>query len=493
MWSVLALDSDRIALGCSDGKLRIVSTSLRAVVQEHVHPRPPHVAPEENIIHALATDNVKGHESLCASASRSGTVHLWRTKTFKHVCRLLALGHSVSAVSFSHKHIAAAAYDGKVRVFSRGDFALLRVIALHEEVRGVALHRSLPLVVSAGNDGAAFVTNFISNRQLWKADLKGKDLSSCAASEIQIMSSGRIAVSVIGTFLAKKPAKRKRGKTAVGSKLEEQERIEVRVYDTPVCFSACSDAEHMNSPSQLAGVVAGSNAAASLGVPFVDLLDSDKLSAADAGGAANEGLFDVPEPESMKAGAGEKSVPLAEPAVGDAPDKPSGVDGKSKSPSGSGKGSGSKLTASIDKDLTNAQALDMSAVPGARVASRDASGMLLSGPVMSSSDGSMNLIEFANMTREAVQELKQRQLASALAAYVCESDPYRAAEFAELRKCVQISFMTRGLGANSLRGKYAASEQKVMEQLRADMPEGLWKFGYEAAIMNFIHYYFRND
>lgn len=235
VWSVEALDSDRVALGCSDGFLRVVSRTRNCIVNKVEHKSPKILAGASKRVNSLACDpfveagdSWHDYPSLLVSGSETGLVHVRDKNTLKHDAQTLCLEFTTTSVSVSSKYVAAASYNNKVRLFSRrgpNRYYLVHTISVHmKPVTCVFLCPATSFVLSAGLDGLCYLTDVESGEQRWKADLRVfKNSPVLDPTDILLLKDGRVALTVL---------------EELHNQVEpDNESIEVRIWDAPTCLS----------------------------------------------------------------------------------------------------------------------------------------------------------------------------------------------------------------------------------------------------------------
>lgn len=555
--SVLALDSDRIMLGCDDDVVRIISASLDGapcVVQTIPLPQTRGYNPEMcDYVNVLALDK-KGSSVL--SGSYSGAVHFWHWKTLKHTNTIAERGSPITGLSVSEDFICVAAKDHKVETYSRDvGNPLVSTFQPHLVLKSISLHPHLPIFVSAGQEGTLLATDVVTGRVLWRADLLEEGFNTCEPGQTKILSCGQVATSVHA----------KRLKRTVDG--EAKERVEFLIYDKPACFDVERSANgargrHVSAPPLLAlGVpyVPSSvkrRGSPTLGVPYTPSPVAERHKKVSSASTGLSGMrdFDLSKPafEESEANTGDNAhdetlsdgvlvkshvKPLhnveivhtgvqveaagaqqavvldsvnaeaePEPPVGKAAasqhqtevDDFVKVGARSEEPVTEATASAqqpgeaappTEADAKLEGPSENAPACTpeagISSVCSPTQATGEAPAVAVGNVVVAPtaegppSDATADLLVWASATRQDVRQLRLPQLASALAAFVVDSDPERIAEFVYLRKYVHESFLSRSIGPSSLTGPHGLLERTVMEFVRDDIPRDRWKIGYE--------------
>lgn len=114
----------------------------------------------------------------------------------------------------------------------------------------------------------------------------------------------------------------------------------------------------------------------------------------------------------------------------------------------------------------------------------DGDGDDLAAPVDAERPGNptAEMMAFTDVRPVVARRLRLPHLASAMAAFVVDWDPERITEFDLLRKTIQISFMKRGIGPSSLMSPHGIPEKTVVEFVREEMTDEMWRIGYGAGM-----------
>lgn len=546
IWSVLALDDDRLALGCGDGFIRIISISKRRVVKKFLHEAPP-TGRGRNIVHHLACDPDGGAGgTILASASQSGVVRVWNKKTLDHEALVLDLEDSVAAVALSSRYVAAASYDTKVRVFARGGrrpYELVHTICAHSDaVVSLLVCPNSDLVFSAGMDGMGYATDVSSGSKVWKANLRMyRDSPEIDPSDLLLLKDGRVAITV----LEKKDV-------SVEPHLES---IELRIWSAPKCLpppraelalgveyesgseeemSGLEPAPRMTMAAKAPKRARDSDADEVQEAPEEDVeLGAARGAQSTAGNSAQremEGTAAKRPRSSATKDCGGAGVTLAldvAQAAGafHASDSPDVVaereisvppaDGPADySPmarreqvrdaaggEGSQRGSAKEATSRraenerhVGVETGDAQVLGNPVVTPEPTSSRP--------PVESAfSERLLKKWSESGLERQVVQRMKQRELGSALAASLVDCDFERLEEFLVLERVLQASFALSKFATSALRGKFGLEPETFVRRVKQGMEEWekkqvgdstVWGDYYDAIIANFVHDHFKS-
>lgn len=471
VWSVQALDTDRLALGCGDGFIRIVSRSGGRVVKKLEHNAPRLGKDESNTVNYLACDPIAedGDDAyvsapVLASASESGYVHLWDRDTLEHDAEILAVDETVASVSLSTKYVAAASFDNNVRVFSRGGrgcYSLVHTISVHTgPVACVFVCPHSSFVLSAAQDGLCYLTDVEIGEQLWKCNMRMfKKSPEIDPSEILLLKDGRVAVTVVET----------RSNDPV------IESIELRIWNTPSCLQSQQAASALvGTASSLRDEQADANEPA----PQTPVLPEEASKKVRK--RAHRSAINRDEDDDMIT--------------------PVEVDSAVKQKSSGKKGFKDfkrlrqSVTREVDGAVNASVKKEMSKSPSPP---KSASVQL---PLEScSSESLLKQWSEHGLHGQGVSKMGRTQLASALAAFMVDLDVERLEEFKVLERALQGYFVLSKFSTSALKGDFGLSpgrfafllEEGVGEWAKKEGCTFAWSVYYDPTIRNFINDFFK--
>lgn len=495
IWSLQALDSDRVALGCNDGFIRVVSRVSKCIVQAVEHKAPGIADDAENTVNSLACDPFveSGDDTyvsapILASASVTGFVHLWGRDSLVHDAEILSLEFTIASVSLSAKYVAAASFDNKVRLFARrglGVYPCVRTVSVHKgPVACVYLCPHAPFVLSAGRDGLCYLTDVESGKQRWKADLRMfKNSLEIDPSDLLLLKDGRVAVTVLETRSIE----------------PDVESVELRVWNAPQCVSPSSSSSKHFADSAAAGISmptarepslqtsAPSDAAASKAAKWTRSRDSD-----------GDGDMVIPAPLGVKVAAGNSAEPDS-----------SGEEVRKRHRSSTAKeidGVANTSTSDAPQATAGNSFHDKPVTIAVSAVKEPTVPRVPPGPSSRpavehvSSESLLKRWSERGLLRQDVVKMGRKHLASALAAFLLELDFERLVEFRVLERVLQGSFVLSNFSTSALSGRYSLSPQRFATLVKEGVEKwvkkekfdvDVWSVYYDAAAANFLDEYYR--
>jgi WD domain, G-beta repeat len=481
VFAVASIDSDRIVSGCYDGTMDIWSRSAKR--------RFLTLSPKHN--GAVRRINVHGR--------------VWDSQSYQCIATLTGHTDGVLSVAMCDAFIATGSKDKTIRVYSQRDFSCLRVInAQHFGICGLVFCAGVDggqrtdLIASASLDDGARLDDAATGLPVWHA--------AKSATDITVLSNGRIlaagwsqnekpellvwpaprvliaaaeirapcASTLVGIPVLPQPATVAPVSASVptnSSLTQLQVQATAGIGTSP---SPHPSRQIMKRPRSTSAIVPGG-------------VDSPTDGVTNRDGSAMNGLGESVPLYARDVGAREPSLFRYAPPTSPLPKTAKLTNWAQKLPSAS------------PGHLENHSEVEGGLVSAgnATVSGSDAMELLPASSVCKGngastpgvSHGFFSSYESAGISADVIRNMKQRDLAGALAAFFVDYDPDREREWSSLRDSFQRVFMNEGLSGGILVGAKALSAKKFQECVRKnwnDDTDEAWKTGYSVQMDRFV-------